>query len=66
MRVRLNGEARELDPGMTAGDLVASLDLGDRPFAVEINKRIVPKSELPERPIEDADEIEVVTIVGGG
>ncbi|MGH8225024.1 MAG: sulfur carrier protein ThiS, partial [Gammaproteobacteria bacterium] len=45
MKIRLNGECRELAATETVADLVSSLDLADGRIAVEINGAVVPKSE---------------------
>ena len=66
MRIVLNGEARSLEPGATLADLVASLDLGGRRMAVEVNEEVIPRSEYAGHVLGDGDRVEIVHAVGGG
>lgn len=70
MRITLNGEAREMEPGTTVAMLVAMLsgeaERDPRGIAIERNLEIVPKSEHASTLLEDGDRIEVVQFVGGG
>ena len=70
-RIRVNGEEREIPAGTTVEGLVASLESEGRPLdrraiAIELNREIVPRSTYRARSLEERDEIEIVTIVGGG
>ena len=66
MQIHLNGEAREVAPDATVEMLVATLDLGDKRFAVEINEELVPRSTFAEHGLEEGDRVEIVTAIGGG
>ena len=66
MRIVLNGEARMLEPGTTLAALVASLDLGARRMAVEVNEEVIPRSEYADYVFVDGDRVEIVHAVGGG
>lgn len=47
-------------------ELVDSLNLQEARFAVEINREIVPKSQIDNYTLNDKDVIEIVIAVGGG
>ena len=47
-------------------ELIDSLNLSEARFAVEINKEIVPKSQIDNYTLNDKDEVEIVIAVGGG
>ena len=64
--IRVNGEHRRVFAGMTLGGLANELGLDPARVAVERNLEIVPRSTVPAVVIEDGDEIEIVTFVGGG
>ena len=64
--ITLNGQRREITPGTTAESLVGELGIGARKFAVEINREVVPKERLAETVLAAGDEVNVVTLVGGG
>jgi thiazole synthase len=64
--IRVNGEHRRVRAGMSVADLALELGLAPARVAVERNLAIVPRSTLGEVMVEDGDEYEVVTFVGGG
>ena len=66
MTLIVNGEPRSLPDGASVADLVRQIGLEHSACAVEVNKRLVPKADHPNRPLGDGDSIEVVTLVGGG
>lgn len=66
VQIVVNGQARALEPGTTVAALVASLDLGGRRMAVEIDEEVVPRSEYAERVLGDGERVEIVHAVGGG
>lgn len=66
MNITINGEEKEIADGITVADLVASLDLLPKFVAVERNREIVPRKQHAECQLEPGDELEIVTLVGGG
>lgn len=66
MLIRLNGEQRQIRDGLTVAALLADLSLPALRVAVERNKVLVPRSRHAQTPLADGDELEVVTLVGGG
>ena len=66
MLIRLNGQPHEAPDGATLADLLRDLGLADRPAAAEVNRTLVPKSEHASRRLDEGDEVEIVTLVGGG
>lgn len=66
MQIVLNGEIRDIEPGMTLLALVETLSGDPRGIAIERNLEIVPKSEHSTTVLEDGDRLEVVQFVGGG
>ncbi len=66
MQITINGESREVKGPLTVAALVESLGMKARFVAVERNRQLVPRAEHAATPIEEGDEIEVVTLVGGG
>ena len=47
-------------------ELIDSLNLSEARFAIEINREIVPKSQIDNYTLNDKDEVEIVIAVGGG
>ena len=64
--VTINGERRHAAGGTTLAELIAEIGLDPLRVAVERNLEIVPRSTLREVGVEDGDEYEIVTFVGGG
>jgi thiazole synthase len=64
--IRVNGEHRRLPAGSSVADLALELGLEPTRVAVERNLEIVPRSTLADVAVEDGDEYEIVTFVGGG
>jgi sulfur carrier protein len=66
MKIRLNGEVREVGEGATLDALVADLALDRGVIAVELNRAVVRRGSYAERRLAAGDEVEIVTLVGGG
>ena len=66
MQVQLNGEGREIPDGWTVSDLLADLRIESRYCAVELNRKVMPREQHGSCSLKSGDEIEVVTLVGGG
>jgi sulfur carrier protein len=65
-KILLNGEAREVEEGLSLGALLDSAHYAKRRIAVEINREIVPRSQHAQRIVRDGDRIEIVQAMGGG
>lgn len=66
MKIKVNGEDREVSDSITAQQLIEELDLGDGRIAMEVNREIVPRSTYAEHTLQDGDQIEIVRAIGGG
>ena len=66
LSISVNGEHRRVTAGITIAELAAELGLVPEKVAVERNMEIVPRSTLAEVKVEDGDDFEIVTFVGGG
>jgi len=66
MNITLNGDRRRVPQGTTASDLVSTLGLAGRRFALEVNGEIVPRGEHDSFELQSGDEVEIVHAVGGG
>ena len=66
LSITVNGESRRVTKGITIADLALELGLEPTKVAVERNLEIVPRSTLADTKIEDGDDFEIVTFVGGG
>jgi thiamine biosynthesis protein ThiS len=66
MHVIINGERRELEGPTTVQILLEHLELDCRRVAVEINRRILKRTEFETATVSEGDRLEVVHFVGGG
>ncbi|MBT3201571.1 MAG: sulfur carrier protein ThiS [Phycisphaerales bacterium] len=66
MRIKINGQWAEYDDGLTVSQLLAALELDARRVAVERNTIIVRRKTFEQTALNDNDELEIVTLVGGG
>ena len=66
MQIRVNGETRDLRSCITIHALLAKLGVEAERVAVEVNRRILTRAEFNIVTVEEGDEVEVVTFVGGG
>ena len=64
--IRVNGQHRRVPKGISIADLALELGLEPAKVAVERNLEIVPRSTLRQVEVEDGDDFEIVTFVGGG
>jgi len=65
MKIRVNGQPRDVPDGQTLRALVESHQLKPEKVAIELNRRIVRAGKY-DAPLSDGDEVEIVTFVGGG
>lgn len=66
MKIQLNGQERDAEPGTTLLELIAGLQLGEVRIAVERNFEIVASDKYGSTVLAEGDRVEVVTFVGGG
>ncbi len=66
MQITVNGESRDLPSGTTIARLIETLNMQPKFVAVERNRELVPRAEHRGCVLQENDEIEVVTLVGGG
>lgn len=66
MQIRVNGELREVSAGTTIARLLTELQMQPRYLAVERNFQLVPRVCHGECLLEEGDQLEIVTLVGGG
>ena len=66
MQILVNGQWRQEVDAVTLAALLEKLSLEPRRVAVELNRQIVPRSQYAKTQLGDKDELEIVTLVGGG
>jgi sulfur carrier protein len=66
MRLKINGEWRELDEVSTAAELLERLGIQPETVGVMVNGLVLTRDGLGASPVADGDEVEIVRFVGGG
>jgi sulfur carrier protein len=64
--MKVNGKRLELVPRMTIRDVIADRKFREDRVAVELNGKIVPRSEYARVFLKEDDSVEIVGFVGGG
>lgn len=64
--MRVNGKDIELKRCMTLAEFLAEHNYRTELVAVERNGQIVPRAEFGAVVLQDGDELEIVSFVGGG
>jgi len=66
IQISVNGQPKQLPPGISVSGLIEALALTGKRVAVECNGEIVPRSRHAEATLHDGDRLEIVVAVGGG
>lgn len=66
INITVNGEPVEIASSMTVEQLLDTVDVPPNYLAVEVNANVVPRQDYTRHVVDDGDEVEVVTLVGGG
>lgn len=66
VKLKVNGEAREVPDGTTVAQLLATLEVAVGRVAVEVNASVVRRAHHATHALADGDQVEIVTFVGGG
>ena len=66
MKLSVNGDIRECEPGQSVRDLLIALGLDKPGVAVEVNRTLIPRKAHETTTLGEGDRVEIVTLVGGG
>ena len=68
MKIKVNGETKEVSPGLTLHQLLLSLEIDpSRPgIAVAIEQEVIPRTQWEEIEIQQESEIEIIRAAQGG
>lgn len=65
MQLRINGKQESIE-GKTIKDIIENKQLNAEHIVIEHNKQIIPKEKWGNVPLNENDDIEIVSFVGGG
>lgn len=66
MKLRVNGQERELPDALTVAELLLLLEVRAEGVAVAVDRQIVPRSTFAERRLAEGEQVDVLRAVGGG
>jgi len=66
MQIIVNGESQELGHPLTVTSLLESLDLRSERVAVEVNLKILNRSDFSTWNLQEGDKVEIISFIGGG
>jgi thiamine biosynthesis protein ThiS len=66
MQITVNGERIELSSACTIDQLLQQRKLAASPCAVEVNRKVISHRQRAQCMLNDGDQVEIVTLVGGG
>jgi sulfur carrier protein len=66
MKIRINGEEKEIAPGLSVAGLLEELQIRPGRVVVELNRKILSREAHGSTALTDGDTIEIVHFVGGG
>jgi thiamine biosynthesis protein ThiS len=66
MNILLNNKPEKLFDGSTVKKLLENKNIKNKYYAVEINRKIIPKSDHETYIIKEGDKIEIIAAIGGG
>ena len=66
MQIIFNGQPHEVREAATISELLSELQLTPKLVAVEVNREVVSRRLHETHALSAGDEVEVVTLVGGG
>jgi sulfur carrier protein len=66
MRIRINGEEKEITEGQSLAALLEALQIRPGRVVVELNRTIISREAHGSTTLKDGDMLEIVHFVGGG
>lgn len=66
MKVKINGEQKEIADGQSLGSLLEELQIRPARVVVEHNRNVVPRDAYGATVLAEGDALEIVHFVGGG
>ena len=66
VKILINGEPAEIEQSLSVAQLLELRQFTQKHLAVELNGEVVPRAQHAETLVHDGDQLEVVSLVGGG
>jgi thiamine biosynthesis protein ThiS len=66
MKIRINGEEKEIEAGLSVTALLDELQIRPGRVVVELNRNIISRDAFGFTALKEGDALEIVHFVGGG
>ena len=66
MKIIINGETHDVEPGTTVADLLAHVGAPASGIAVARNEQVVRRADYGSHEVREGDAIEIIKAVAGG
>ncbi|KAA1259242.1 Sulfur carrier protein ThiS [Rubripirellula obstinata] len=66
IEIKVNGRSEQIQSEMSVKQLLDTVEVPPNYLAVEVNGDVVPRESYADKIVGAGDEVEVVTLVGGG
>jgi len=62
----VNGKKQQVPDGLTAAQLLSTLQVVPERVVVELNLQILKRAQLGQAVLKEGDQVEIVHVIGGG
>ncbi|MCA9071896.1 MAG: sulfur carrier protein ThiS [Planctomycetaceae bacterium] len=66
MQIVVNGRPHQIAESLTLAQLLEELQIRRDHCAVELNAELIPREKHVDQRLKEGDQLEIVTLVGGG
>lgn len=66
MQVKINGKETALKKGINLEEIIICNKINPETIVIELNQKIIKKKDWKDVFLEETDEIEIISFVGGG
>jgi len=66
MKIKLNGSEIEVNDNISVLELMEMKNFDSTKYVAIVNEDVIPKSKISEVILKEGDEVEIITMMGGG
>jgi sulfur carrier protein len=66
MKIKLNGSEIEVNDNISVLELMKMKNFDLTKYVAIVNEDVIPKSKISEVILKEGDEVEIITMMGGG
>jgi sulfur carrier protein len=66
MKIKLNGSEIEVNDNISVLELMKMKNFDSTKYVAIVNEEVIPRSKISEVILKEGDEVEIITMMGGG